>query len=246
MDDKYRVVCWFSCGATSAVAAKLALKEHADDNVIIAYCDTGSEHPDNMRFLKDCEKWYGQEIIVLKHPKYNNIWDVFESRKYLKSQAGAPCTLHLKKEVRKNFQLPEDIQVFGYTADEIHRVNRFKKENPNVDLYCPLIERELTSANCKAILEKEGIKLPAMYMPQKSGTPYGHNNCIGCVKGGMGYWNKIRIDFPEQFARMAKLERQLNFAITGTFLDELEPSRGNFNKEEDIYCDLLCSISYQT
>ena len=28
---------------------------------------------------------------------------------------------------------------------------------------------------------------------------YPNNNCIGCVKGGMGYWNHIRKDFPEVF-----------------------------------------------
>ena len=35
---------------------------------------------------------------------------------------------------------------------------------------------------------------------------YNNNNCIGCVKGGQAYWNKIRIDFPETFNKMAKLE----------------------------------------
>ncbi len=32
---------------------------------------------------------------------------------------------------------------------------------------------------------------------------YPNNNCIGCVKGGMGYWNKIRKDFPEVFQKRA-------------------------------------------
>ena len=26
---------------------------------------------------------------------------------------------------------------------------------------------------------------------------YPNNNCIGCIKGGMGYWNRIRKDFPD-------------------------------------------------
>ena len=37
---------------------------------------------------------------------------------------------------------------------------------------------------------------------------YPNNNCIGCVKGGMGYWNHIRKDFPEVFDSRAKLERE--------------------------------------
>lgn len=54
------------------------------------------------------------------------------------------------------------------------------------------------------MLWKAGIKIPAMY---KMG--YNNNNCIGCVKGGMGYWNKIRKDFPEVFAQMAQIERDV-------------------------------------
>ncbi len=54
------------------------------------------------------------------------------------------------------------------------------------------------------MIERAGIELPAMY---KLG--YRNNNCIGCPKGGMGYWNKIRVDFPEVFERMAALQREL-------------------------------------
>ena len=39
-----RTICWFSCGAASAVATKLTLKDTPD--AIVAYCETGAEHPD--------------------------------------------------------------------------------------------------------------------------------------------------------------------------------------------------------
>ena len=54
------------------------------------------------------------------------------------------------------------------------------------------------------MLWKAGIEIPAM-----SKMGYNNNNCIGCVKGGMGYWNKIRKDFPEVFAQMAQIERDV-------------------------------------
>ena len=56
------IICWFSCGATSAVACHLALKEYGD-KAQIYYCETGGEHEDNKRFLLDCEKWYGKRFI---------------------------------------------------------------------------------------------------------------------------------------------------------------------------------------
>lgn len=47
------IIAWFSCGATSAVACKIALSLY--DDVHIYYIETGSGHPDNTRFLADCE-----------------------------------------------------------------------------------------------------------------------------------------------------------------------------------------------
>jgi hypothetical protein len=64
-----RILVWFSCGAASAVAAKMAVDKYPDCEVL--YCDTlAYEHPDNMRFLKDVEKWIGKEIKLLKSTKY--------------------------------------------------------------------------------------------------------------------------------------------------------------------------------
>lgn len=61
----------------------------------------------------------------------------------------------------------------------------------------------------------------------------------------MGYWNKIRIDFPEVFARRAAQERAIGATCLRSdkqplFLDELDPSRGNYEAEEDVECGVLC------
>ena len=77
---------------------------------------------------------------------------------------------------------------------------------------------------------------------------YNNNNCIGCVKGGVGYWNRIRVDFPAAFARMAKLERRLGVAINRrgggdrerVYLDELDPDEGQHDPPQLMSCGLLC------
>jgi hypothetical protein len=89
-----------------------------------------------------------------------------------------------------------------------------------------------------------GIALPAMYQ-----LGYRNNNCIGCVKGGAGYWNKIRVDFPEAFERMAKLERQLKMSVLKKdgkkwFLDELPEGVGHYPNEPDISCGVQCSFEW--
>lgn len=235
-----KVLNWFSCGAASAVAAKLSAGD-------VVYCDTGSEHPDNMRFLKDIESWLGQKITIMKNEKYKNIWDVFEKTKYLVGVNGARCTIELKKSIRHKIEANYDIQIFGYTVEEKNRAERLLEQNPEIKAKFPLIDNQLTKQDCLGLLAEAGIEIPTMY---KLG--YRNNNCIGCVKGGVGYWNKIRMDFPKVFWRMAKVERKLNVAINKKyidkkririFLDELPTNMGNYKTELDISCGVMCQIA---
>lgn len=234
-----RFVCWFSCGASSAVATKLTLAEHGHRNVEIAYTDTGSEHPDNARFLIDCEQWFDHPIRVLRSDRYSSVDDVIVQRRYINGPRGALCTTELKRKVRFAFEDPTDAQVFGYTSDphEIERVRRFRANSPDVDLRTPLIDRGLTKSDCLAIIERAQISLPVMYQ-----LGYEHNNCLGCVKGGKGYWNRMRIDFPEVFARRAAQERAIGAScISGIYLDELDPTAGRMIDEPMGECSLLCA-----
>lgn len=238
-----RVVCWFSAGAASAVATKLALATYGPEQCVVASIDPGSEHPDNERFLLECEEWFGVPIVRLKSEKYVDTWQVFEERRYLVGPAGALCTAELKKKLRYLFERPDDLQVFGYTAEEVKRADRFREQNPGVDLATPLIEHGLTKGDCLSMIDRAGIELPEMYR-----LGYRNNNCIGCVKGGMGYWNKIRVDFPETFDRMAKLERELGHTVLrdkdgAVWLDELDPSRGNYSAEKVEECGVTCSTA---
>ena len=232
-----RVVCWFSAGGPSAVATKLALKQHP--NVEIVYTDPGSEHPDKDRFIADCETWFGQKVTRLHSDKYADTWDLWTKVRWLNGPGGAACTVQLKKKLRHDYQQADDIQVFGYAAEEHQRAQRFRDNNPEVTLWTPLIDNDLTSQDCYGIIEKAGIKLPTMIA-----LGYGHSNCVGCVKGGVGYWNKIRVDFPTVFERMATLERDIGAScISGEYLDQLDPARGNYATEPDIQCSLMCNAT---
>jgi 3'-phosphoadenosine 5'-phosphosulfate sulfotransferase (PAPS reductase)/FAD synthetase len=235
-----RHLVWFSAGAASAVAARLTVAAHRADTVV-AYTDPGSEHPDNVRFIADVEAWLGVKVVRLRSPRYRDTWQVWTERRFLNSPAGALCTAELKRRVRFAFERPGDVQVFGYTVDERHRADRFRAGNPDVELSCPLIDANLTKSDCLAMIDRAGIELPAMY---KLG--YRNNNCVGCVKGGIGYWNKIRRDFPDVFTRMALLERDIGAScIRGVFLDELDPGRGSHADEPSFECSLLCELAEQ-
>lgn len=202
-----RTISWFSCGAASAVATKLALTEGP---ATIAYCEVIEEHPDNKRFLEDCQEWFGQEIVMLGNDQYGrSIYEVFEKTRYLVGPGGARCTGELKKRVREEFQESNDVHVFGYTAEEQHRVDRLLDSNAQLEIITPLIDRGLTKQDCLAIISDVGIELPEMY---KLG--YSNNNCMGCVKASSPeYWRKIERDFPEYFERMNKMEKHLGRSV---------------------------------
>ncbi len=245
---KKRIVCWFSCGAASAVATKLAIVENADlkNQIVVVRCIVREEHQDNDRFAKDCEKWFGIPIINLINEKYDgSILEVFKRRGYISGIGGAPCTRLLKKEIREKYSTAKDNHVFGYTANEVDRWNRFLDAN-NISASTPLIEHSLQHSDCLAMIKRAGIELPAMY---KLG--YKHNNCIGCVKAsGAGYWNKIRKDFPEQFLRIATVSRQIGCRLTREnskriFLDELPIGTGCYSDEPEVQCGVFCELAEQ-
>ena len=168
-----RILVWFSAGAASAVATKLVLAEHDPDRVHVAYIDPGSEHPDNERFLRDCEEWFGHPIHRHKSGKYHDTWQVWEERRYLVGPTGALCTAELKKKVRYGIEQASDIQVFGYTAEETNRADRFRQQNPGITLHTPLIEHGLTKGDCLAMIDRAGIDIPAMYT-----LGFSNNNCF--------------------------------------------------------------------
>jgi 3'-phosphoadenosine 5'-phosphosulfate sulfotransferase (PAPS reductase)/FAD synthetase len=235
-----RTVAWFSCGAASSVATKLAIAD--DPDTIVAYCDTRSENPDNARFLKDCAAWFERDILILHSRKYRDTWDVWRRRRYIVGVQGALCTVELKKRLRQGFEEPDDRQVFGYTAEEAGRVERFRAANPDVNLVVPLIDRGLSKADCLAMVERADIELPLMYR-----LGYHNANCVPCPHGGLGYFNKVRVDFPVEFRRMAEMEREVGHACNKdadgpVWLDELDPSRGSHDEIVG-ECSLLCVLA---
>jgi len=245
MKTPSRIVCWFSCGVASAVATKLAIVANAGRlPLVVARCIVREEHSDNDRFAADCEKWFGVPITNLINDKYDgSIYEVFRKESYISGVRGAPCTRLLKKQVRERFELPTDFHVFGYCAEEADRWDDFLAAN-NIACESPLMERGLEHKDCLSIVKDQGIELPVMYR-----LGYHHNNCIGCCKAqGMGYWNKIRQDFPDQFQRMATESRRLGVRIIRidekrAFLDELQPGTGDYQSEPEVQCGIFCHIA---
>ena len=236
-----RVVAWFSCGAASAVAARLAVGKYGS-RADVVYCDTmASEHPDNARFMRDVERWLGRPVTRIRSDEFATVDEVFVKTRYMAGISGARCTTEMKKVPRFRYQRADDIHIFGFTADETHRIEGFALTNP--ELECEWILRDLgwDKDECLAQIRLAGIELPAMYA-----LGYRNNNCLGCVKAtGARYWQMIRRDFPDVFERRARQSRELGVRLTRVrgervFIDELPLNYMPAERLESIACGPEC------
>lgn len=238
-----RVIVWFSCGAASAVAAKLAIEKYGNAAQVV-YCDTmASEHPDHVRFMADIEKWLGRRVERIKSEKYASIDEVFEKRAYMSGISGAICTVEMKKVPRFAFQRPDDIHVFGLTVEEEERIQRFTANNPELELDWILRDKGMSKPACLYELAKAGIQPSIMYS-----LGFANSNCLGCVKAtSPGYWAKVRQHFPDVFARRCQQSRAIGVKLVRIenerrFLDELpEQILPLFDFPEDLSCGPQCS-----
>jgi hypothetical protein len=240
-----RTVVWFSCGAASAVAAMLTVRNTPD--AVLAYCETGAEHPDNERFLSDIERWCERPVERLRSERYASTWDVWERRRYLAGNEGAPCTTELKIAPRIAWQMPTDIHVFGYTADlkDMTRAKNLRANWFELDIRTPLIDRGIPKEACIALLERLRIAPPVMYS-----LGFQNNNCIPCVKAtSPNYWANVRLHFPDEFYRLAGMARELGVRLARIddvriFIDDIPHDWPTIDAIAPS-CDFLCHIAEQ-
>lgn len=226
-------VAWFSAGVSSAVAAKMS----NPDRVI--YIDILDQHPDTYRFIADCERWLETKIERLQSTLLT-VENACLSFGFIKGyRGGVACTSRLKQRVRKEWEYSNPgrhIYVWGFDCNEAQRAERLVKAMPHFDHEFPILK--YTKSEVHGILEHAGIKRPAMY-----DLGYNNNNCIGCLRGGMAYWNKIRRDFPEVFSSRSTMERRIGAHILKEcYLDELDPNRGREVRDIIPDCGIFCEI----
>jgi hypothetical protein len=223
------IAVWFSCGAASAVAAKLTIQKYGNlCDVRVVNNPVAEEDADNRRFLRDVEAWLGVEIEDCRNSKYPSASaeEVWDRRGAMSFPRGAPCTYHLKKEARQQWEKVNkpDWHVLGFGAEEQERHDMFVLTERS-NLLPVLIEARLTRQDCYERVVNAGLNPPRIYE-----LGYPNANCIGCVKAtSPTYWNHVRKVHPAVFASRAEQSRRLGAKLVRVknqrlFLDELDPN----------------------
>lgn len=228
------IISWFSAGVSSAVATKLMIQDI--DKIIYTHID--DQHPDTMRFVSECEDWFGKKVEIIQSP-YKSVNNACRAASYVNGVHGAACTRLLKRRVRQEWEIDVNVPisyVWGMDVTETDRCWRIRESMPDQFHLFPLLNKGIGKKLAHEMLTASGIKRPAMY-----DLGYNNNNCIGCVKGGKGYWNKIRTDFPDVFKLRAETERIIGAScIKGVYLDELDPTAGHHTDFIFDDCGLFC------
>jgi len=241
-------VMWFSAGASSAVAAKLAVDEIDE----ILYIHIDDQHSDTLRFLKECEEWIGKPIQILQHNEYKTVDALNEKTRFMSSVHGAKCTGVLKKKVREDWERANADKypfryVWGFDAGEQLRIDRVVSTQPEFTHLFPLRDKRIHKIEVHQILKASGISRPEMYH-----LGFRNNNCIGCLKSSSpAYWNLIRKHFPDIFEIRRQREEDLGCKLLERTesgekvrftLTDLDPSEGAGMPPIVEDCGILCEV----
>lgn len=220
-----RVVVGFSGGVTSAWCAGWALRTYPRADVVLLWHDTREEDPDTYRFLRQMAGALGMPITERSDGR--SVTEVFRDEGFLGNQRAALCSRILKaeqgdlyfRELRAE-GVTEIVKVLGYSAHEWERVQRASARGgaDGYEVRFPMIETGTTKQQasdwCACTM---GVPPSAMYKWAE------HANCVGCVRGGRGYWLAVAEHAPSVFEQRASLEEEFGHTIL----------RGEKRKSED-------------
>lgn len=240
-------IAWWSGGVTSAVTCHLCIQWYGVENVRIIFLDTHNEDDGTYVFKSQCEVWYEKEIETLCSDKFFSVDDVWNHYLSLNVATGAICSDELKRQVRYKFEESNVFhsQAFGFTIEEIKRAKGMKMNNPQARPFFPLINELLTKQECIRIIQKNNNLFHQLDIPRSYTEGFQNNNCFktGCVQGGIGYWKKMQIEYPEKFNSMADREHRLTISSGRpiTILKDQSKQGGLvFLKKNPLYPNMKC------
>lgn len=206
----------YSGGASSFVAAHLAIEKYGKENVELVFCDTLIEDEDLYRFIHEGADALNVPLVILRDGR--DPWEVFRDKRYLGNSRTAHCSIVLKREqfekyIKQKYKPEECVIHFGFDFFEEKRLDRAKVNWAPYQceaLLCgpPFLGKD----QIYQIIDDYDIELPRLY---KMG--FAHNNCGGfCVRAGQGHFALLLETLPERYKHHELQEQKLLTEIPTT------------------------------
>lgn len=200
-----------SGGAGSALAMIRVIERFGHENLVCRFADTRNESPDLYAFLDELERYCNQHIIRLDQGK--SVWDVFESESmWTNPQTGGCIASHRLKKVplrlhaEQNTTSDASVIYVGFGCDEDDRMKRLEKAGEPWKFDFPLTWKpRLGRCDIVDELRRRGLHPPDAY-----DRGYAHANCKqACVLAGIGQWQKLLIDDPDEYYSCERREQAI-------------------------------------
>lgn len=208
----------FSGGVTSWAAAHRVVEKHGKKDTLLLTANTGSEADDWLSWVEQAAEHLGCELVMVRSEKYDSVIDLAMKRKFLPNPRAGVCSQQLKvlpmvRWLREN--APDDFtQYFGFTWDEIHRLDRMRNKNPERRIEAPLLwEPVMSKREAMLLLSKSGLPVPEAY---KLGME--HNNCLshGCFRQSRSAWKRLLVVKPEAYKKAEDAEQEFRQKVNNT------------------------------
>ena len=212
----------FGGGVQSTAALVLAAQGHLDYPLFLfANVGDDSEHPATLRYVRDVAMPYaashGLELVEVRRLTADGtpetLWQLLQRDRRsiaipVRMPSGYPgtrqCTWSFKiavivKELRRRgatLERPATVGV-GISLDEFHRM-RTTSPSRFYTVEYPLIDRRIDRREAQNIIRRAGLPVP----PKSS--------CWFCPFHSRAYWQQLRREHPDLFAKSVALERLLN------------------------------------
>lgn len=228
---KPRLAISFSGGRSSAVMTKLCLDKYRDTHeIVVAFANTGLEHPATLDFVKACDENWSFGVVwleavvdpqpgvgvrhkVVNYETASRNGEPFEAviAKYGIPNATTPmCTTRLKENVLDSYREGElgwrkgtYQTAVGIRADEIDRISEAAIKRGFV---YPLLEAGYTKEMVDAVMRKQpwDLKLPGDHC----------GNCVTCWKKSDRKLYTLALENPAYFDFFARMEREYGHVKT--------------------------------
>lgn len=187
---------------------------------ICVFSDTQREDEDTYRFGYEVVcRW---SLTLINASDGRDLWQWFSEHKMIPARQLAACSIALKVKPSQRFYAdanPGRI-AYGYDIGEEDRAERtrdrwtLEKHTP----FFPLIDWNVSKAECMGYFLQHGIPIPRMY------AHFPHANCLPCKNFRAPDWVAFRFYYPEKFQEARAFENTsgLRWMQDGPTLDDIE------------------------